>query len=429
MNTSKFLRFLNRALYLGSAALLITAIFLSVAVQPAQAGTSTYNNDPKLLLSHIACVNNQVEVHFVVNNLGAGEVPGDVTFKLKVNNGSQQTIVVSSTSHNNGTYHYNWYGTVNGYYNITSASVVINGWKTIYLNNPGAYSDQNNQCVASTATPTKTTVPPTPTKTATKTTVPPTTTFTATATNTSVPPTATYTATPTNTSVPPTETYTATATNTSVPDTETPTATATDTQVPPTPTDTDVPPTATPVPPTQGTPQQPTNTPEEPTNTPEEPTMTPEKPSDTPETPEATKTRVPPRVLEAPTLEVDPFCTVDGQMQWTVINPNSSNFPVEHYTVDGAVRGGFVALPGEHDLTKTSVGTHTVVLFYGESQTVSLTYTIDVCQLPQPQVGNNVLIPVTGADNTGTLTNAMFFGSSTLAGLGLLLSALRKLLK
>lgn len=427
MNTSKFLKFLNRALYLGSAALLITAIFLSVAVQPAQAGTSTFNNDPKLLLSHIACVNNKVEVHFVVNNLDAGEVPGDVTFKVKINGGSSQTITISSSNHNNGVYHYYWYGTVNGTYDVTTAWVYINGWKLIYMGNPDAYSTQNNQCVSSTATPTKTTVPPTAT-------------FTATATSTSVPPTATFTATATSTSVPPTATFTATftptVTETSVPDTETPTATATDTQVPPTPTDTEVPPTETPVPPTQGTPQQPTSTPEQPTNTPEqptstpeEPTLTPEEPSDTPETPEVTKTRVPPRVLDALTLEVDPFCTVDGQMQWTVINPNSSNFPVEHYTVDGAVRGGFVALPGEHDLTTTSVGTHTVVLFYGESQTVSLTYTIDVCQLPQPQVGNNVLIPVTGADNSGTLTNAMFFGSSTLAGLGLLLSALRRLLK
>jgi hypothetical protein len=40
-----------------------------------------------------------------------------------------------------------------------------------------------------------------------------------------------------------------------------------------------------------------------------------------------------------------------------------------------------------------------------------------------------VLIPVTGADNTASMANAMFFGSSTLAGLGLLLSALRRLLK
>lgn len=418
MNTSKFLKFLNRALYLGSAALLITAIFLSVAVQPAQAGTSTFSNDPKLLLSHIACVNNQVEVHFVVNNLDNNEVPGDLTFKVKINNGSQQTITVSSSSHNNGTYHYYWYSNVNGYYNVTTAWVVINGWKTVYLHNAGAYSDQNNQCVASTATPTKTSVPPTATKTPTKTSVPP----TNTPTNTQVPPTATMTNTPTDTEVPPTETFTATPTDTEVPPTETLTATPTDTEVPPTPTFTEVPPTETPIPPTQGTPNEPTSTSEKPTNTPEEPTSTPE-------TQEPTKRVPPPSVKEPPTLQVDPFCTVDGQMQWTVVNPNSSNFPVDHYTVDGAVRGGFSALPGEHDLTKTSVGTHTVVLFYGESQTVSLTYTIDVCQLPQPQVGNNVLIPVTGADNTGSLTNAMFFGSSTLAGLGLLLSALRRLLK
>ncbi|MEA5077931.1 MAG: hypothetical protein VB013_05125 [Anaerolineaceae bacterium] len=437
MKSSRFFKFLNRALYLGSAALLITAIFLSVAVQPAQATGGGYN-DPKLLLSHIACVNNQVEVHFVVNNLDNNETPGDLTFKVKINGGSSQTITISSTSHNNGTYHYNWYSNTNGYYNIISASVVINGWKTIYLNNAGAYSDQNNQCVA--ATPTKTSVPPTATKTATatNTVVPPTATFTATATNTVVPPTATFTATATNTNVPPTETFTATPTDTQVPPTETATATSTDTEVPPTQTSTEVPPTATdtevsptetPVPPTQGTPQQPTSTPEQPTATPENPTQTPDEPTATPKVPESTKTKVPRSVPEPPSLEVDPFCTVDGQMQWTVINPNSSSFPVDHYTVDGAVRGGFSAAPGEHNLTTTSVGTHTVVLFYGESQTVSLTYSLAVCQLPQPQVGNNVLIPVTGADNTGSLVNALFFGSSSLAGLGLLLSALRRLLK
>jgi hypothetical protein len=125
---------------------------------------------------------------------------------------------------------------------------------------------------------------------------------------------------------------------------------------------------------------------------------------------------------------VDPFCTGGGEMQWTVINPNSDGFWIEYYTVDGVRKDGFTAAPGEHNLLTTSLGTHKVVLFFGESQSVSLTYTIDVCELPQPQVGNNVLIPVTGADVSTHLADGLFFASISLAGLGLILSALRRLL-
>jgi hypothetical protein len=142
-----------------------------------------------------------------------------------------------------------------------------------------------------------------------------------------------------------------------------------------------------------------------------------------------TKTPKPPHVAEKPSLQVDPFCTGGGEMQWTVINPNSEGFWIEYYTVDGVRRDGFTAAPGEHNLTTTPLGTHEVVLHFGESQTVSLTYTIDVCELPQPQVGNNVLIPVTGADNAAKMSDALFFASISFAGLGLILSALRRFFK
>ncbi len=416
MKTQHFLKLFNRALYIGSAVLLITALFLSVAVQPAQAATLTGGGgqSPRLELSHIACVNNKVEVHFVVNNLGNYESAGNLTFKLKINNGTEQVITISSSSHNNGTYQYNWYGTVNGYYNVTEAQVYTSyhGW--IDLKNPGAYNYQNNQCVAS--TPTKTSVPPTATKTSvpptpTKTNVPPTATFTP--TNTSVPPTFTPTFTPTSTEVPPT--FTATFTPTS---TDEPQPTPTDTEVPqPTPTSTDIVPT-------------PTNTEESPTETPIPPTeTTPDEPTSTPETPVPTSTNPPVVLISAPLLEVDPFCTVDGQMQWTVVNPNADNVYIEHYTVDGSDRSGFSAAPGEHDLTQTPLGTHSVTLFYNDAQTVSLSYTINVCPLPVPVTGNAILIPVTGADNSGALTSGLFFGGSSLAGLALVLSALRKFLK
>jgi hypothetical protein len=115
-------------------------------------------------------------------------------------------------------------------------------------------------------------------------------------------------------------------------------------------------------------------------------------------------------------------------MQWYVVNPNSKNFPVEYYTVDGVSKGGLSIPPGKHKLTTTPAGTHSVVLYYGESQSVSLSYTIDVCPLPVPVTGGTTLIPVTGADDTGNLAKGMMFGSSSLAGLGLVLSALRKML-
>ncbi len=387
MNTNKLLKFLNRALYLGSAALLVTAMFLTVAVQPAQAA-----NAGAIWTTTGSCGTPQNSNHYKVYDtvyINFSNMPaGSTSWQIQQADGTPPKPIVAS-----GSFLVDSSGAGCFAAHVIQPSESNHEYQVTFGNKGDNY--QVDEYVAPTSTPTKT------------------------ATSTSVPPTntPTFTATVTNT---PTDTPTNTVTNT-------PTDTPTSTEVPPTatstntPTNTEVPPTETPIPPTQGTPNEPTSTSVEPTNTPEEPTSTPE-------TQEPTK-RVPPSVKEPPSLGVDPVCTVDGKMQWTVLNPNGSNFPVDHYTVDGVVKGGFSALPGKHNLTTTSDGTHTVVLFYGESQTVSLTYTIAVCQLPQPQSGNNVLIPVTGADNTASMANAMFFGSSTLAGLGLLLSALRRLLK
>lgn len=442
-NVQKILKAINHFFYIASAALLVVALFLSVAVQPAKAISVSCTG--KLVLSHIACTtDNKIEVHFILNNTTAGETPGVLTFTMKFNGGATQTYTIPTYTKTGSAYHFSWYGTANGTYDVFDASVPMYSGTTkmgtIYISSATDPVTISSCVVPPTATPkTPTSTPVTPTNTV----VPP--------TNTPVPPTATEVP-PTATVVPPTATVvppTATEvppTATEVPPTATevpPTATEvppTATEVPPTatvvpPTATVVPPTATEVPPT-ATVVPPTETSVPPTDTPESPTLTPESPTDTPvnpptaQTPNSpTKTPKPPHVAEKPTLEVDPFCTGSGEMQWTVINPNSEGFWIEYYTVDGARRDGFTAAPGEHDLTTTSLGTHKVVLYFGESQSVSLTYTIDVCELPQPQVGNNVLIPVTGADVSSHVTDGLFFASISLAGLGLILSALRRMLK
>jgi len=115
-------------------------------------------------------------------------------------------------------------------------------------------------------------------------------------------------------------------------------------------------------------------------------------------------------------------------MQWTVINPNSKNFDIEYFTVDGVRHGGISIPYGEHDLIETALGNHTVVLFWGEGESTSLTYTIEVCELPAPTGGSPILIPVTGTDISDQIGNGLFFASLSLAGLGLILNALRKLL-
>jgi hypothetical protein len=116
-------------------------------------------------------------------------------------------------------------------------------------------------------------------------------------------------------------------------------------------------------------------------------------------------------------------------MQWTVENPNSTSFTVTGWSVDGGSKhGSFSAAPGSTKLTATALGTHTVTIFYGESQSVSLTDTLTVCPLPIPNTGSSLLIPVTGADQSGNLSQGFLFGGLATGGLALILSALRKFL-
>jgi hypothetical protein len=133
-------------------------------------------------------------------------------------------------------------------------------------------------------------------------------------------------------------------------------------------------------------------------------------------------------VLLPPTITLDPVCTVSGQIEWTVENPNSVAFTILYWTVDdGSALPGFSAPPGSSKLT-TTLGTHTITLYYGESQQVSLTGTLTVCPLPIPNTGSNLLIPVTGSDQSGATSQGLLFGGLSFGGLGLILSALRKFL-
>ena len=421
---NKVLRIVNRIIYFSSAALLVSALLLSTVFSSVQASNLSggNNNSYQLNLSHIACVNNQVEVHFVLLNVPNGVTPGStVNFTLKVNNGSQSNQTADRASNTGNVWHYYYYGSVNGKYDVTGGFVWVGNTK-VYLHNPDDYNTQNNSCVTTktpTVTPTTPTASPTTqTPSPTTATVVPTTATVVPTTETVVPTTETVVPT-TETPEPTTETVVPT-TETVVPTTETPVPT-TETVVPTTetavPTTETVVPTTETVVPTTETPVPTTET-VVPTTQTEEPTS-----QTTPEIP-----LIPVTGSQSPlVISLDPYCTVSGLMQWTVENPNSTNFTVSYWTLDGATKSGFVAAPGSTKLTTSPLGTHTVSLYYGESQSVSLTQTLKVCPLTIPVTGG-MLIPVTGADQTGNLVNGTLYGGLAFGGLGLLLTALRKFL-
>lgn len=403
------IRLINRIAYITSAALLMTAIVLGAVVSPAHAASGDdclpCESAYQLNLSHVACDvgMKQVEVHFVLLDVPDGTTPGNLYFNMSINGGSVMTYFIAAPSkHTGNVWHYSHYFTGTGTYNIVSARVTV-GTVYTYLHNPGSVTVSDAACAVSTVTvvpPTETTeVPPTVT-----TEVPPTET-------TEVPPTVTTEVPPTETTeVPPTVT-------TEVPPTET-------TEVPPTLT-TEVPPTeTTEVPPTVTTEVPPTETTEVP---PTETTEVP--PTETTEVP-PTETTTPPviHVLQSPSLSVDPYCTVNNQMQWTVENPNSEPINITSWSIDSDVHGAFTAAPGSNKITTSSLGTHTLTVYWGDGQSANLTYTIDVCPLGVPVTGaevGGVLIPVTGVDDFAT--GALFAGIS-FGGLGLILTALRKFL-
>jgi YD repeat-containing protein len=188
---------------------------------PTRTATPTRTRTPtsvpyRLNLSHIECVNFQVEVHFVLLHLQQEVTPGELTYTYDEGTGNLQTRVVAPGAHTGNVWHYTDYLS-DGYINVVGASVNVAG-TVVQLANPGEYAG-HYQCGATdtatfTASPT-----PSPTDTAT---------FTPTDTPSDTP---TFTETPSDT---PTETPTSTSTDTA---TFTPTDTPTD-AAPFTPSDT-----------------------------------------------------------------------------------------------------------------------------------------------------------------------------------------------
>jgi hypothetical protein len=132
-------------------------------------------------------------------------------------------------------------------------------------------------------------------------------------------------------------------------------------------------------------------------------------------------------VLSGLSVVLDPFCSVDGQMQWTVENPNSVTVYVTDWTVDGAHMGPLFATPGSTRLTATVLGTHTVTLYYDDGKTASLTDSLSACPLTIPVTGTGgLLIPVTGADLSAKIYLGLLCAGLSLTGIALLRKQLLK---
>ena len=434
----KVLLFVNRAVYIMSAAMLVAALVLTVAAKPVIADPPVRCGDGKVedpsnpgtcicdTAGHFtedpatpgtcicesgyesaqggkSCVLASPPDDQVCPEGGGWDkvpTPGDnTTYTYTIPDGKQVVEVCYKAGDNTHTY------------NVSPTTGSIGITQDQFMNPPqNAYLGLSHASFrlqdSATATPTNTLVPTntftnTPGATATHTITPSATaTFTATATETN---------TPTNTA-----TFTPTATATNTP-TETATATFTAT-----PTD--------------------TTTPTE-TNT---PTVTPD------------------------TLYVilqDPYCvSIPGTlMQWAVVNNNAEPFTVDSWTIDGVLQaGGFVVPVGVNLLTQTSLGTHTIVLYWENQGFSELEWTINSCSLPDtatpsttptptntsvpptstpvlgtattvptlpiPETGGagGPIIPVTGADLTQPV-NSWFFGGFGMLGFGLVLSGLRKM--
>uniref|UniRef100_A0A831YZ29 LPXTG cell wall anchor domain-containing protein n=1 Tax=candidate division WWE3 bacterium TaxID=2053526 RepID=A0A831YZ29_UNCKA len=177
--------------------------------------TSTDVPNYQLNLSHVGCTGSLVEVHFVLLNVSDGITPGTLMYTYGT---------IEPGNHTGNVWHYfDWLP--NGYYNITEASVEVNGETVSSLHNPGEYAGDyqcaptpTNTPVTPTATPKDPTATPTEGLTPTETPETPTTTpVTLTATPVTVTPTA-IPVTPTSTATP----KTPTATNTPVTPTATP---------------------------------------------------------------------------------------------------------------------------------------------------------------------------------------------------------------
>ena len=405
-NYRKVLKYLNRGVYLMSAVMMIAGLFLTVTTKPVSAEDKIYwchyepNGNWQTLHVPLSALSGHVDANG--NILHAGDHPGECATATPTMTRTP-TFTRTPTLTRTPTF------TRTPTLTKTPTNTPVGPTATnTFTNTPGSTATNT-----ATATNTSTNTPgPTATNTSTNTPGP---TATNTATNTA---TATATNTATNTA---TATATNTPTNTA---TNTPTATATNTA-------------------TNTATATSTNTP---TNT-ASPTVT-NTPTNTPNT--------------LFVILQDPYCvSIPGTlMQWAVVNNNAGPFTVDSWSVDGVMQAaGFIAPVGVSLLTQTSLGTHTIVLFWEQQGFTELDWTIESCALPDtatptstntpvlvtntpvintstpvptlpiPETGGSggPIIPVTGADLTQSV-NGWFFGGFGMFGFGLVLSGLRKML-
>lgn len=77
---NKKLHWLAQGFYLLGAVTLLASLALGLVALPAGAANIQPKQDLQLNLSHIACVNGQVEIHFVLLNVPDGITPGNLTY-------------------------------------------------------------------------------------------------------------------------------------------------------------------------------------------------------------------------------------------------------------------------------------------------------------------------------------------------------------
>ena len=132
---------------------LVLAVILFVTSLFPTGAFATQIQSPKLNLSHVACLGDgTLEIHFVLLNVPDGITPSSLIYNYG-------TITAGKNTGN--VWHYSDY-VASGYYNITSASVFVNGIE-VTLHNPSEYAG-DYQCPTSTPTETVTPTQVTPTE-------------------------------------------------------------------------------------------------------------------------------------------------------------------------------------------------------------------------------------------------------------------------
>ena len=126
-------------------AITLTAVLIIITLGQ---GVPTGNPPPpsyQLNLSHIECVGNSVEVHFVLLFTKVGDNISNLTYTYgTIPRGPRTGNVVHFTDH-----------LPSGNYNITSATVFVNG-RAVTLHNPGEYAGNYNCGTPPTKTATRT---------------------------------------------------------------------------------------------------------------------------------------------------------------------------------------------------------------------------------------------------------------------------------